>query len=102
MNNTTNHPQDIKDPNLGSSSSSATASADIPLNLPPNHPIARFIHNQRSIPDGAIQEVYAHDNWIPLVKDNVGNNIAVDLAPGQRGKWGQIILFGRDYDTKYI
>ncbi|GMF54126.1 unnamed protein product [[Candida] boidinii] len=103
MNNTTNHSQDIKDPNLGSSSSSsATASADIPLKLPPNHPIARFIHNQRSIPDGAIQEVYAHDNWIPLVKDNVGNNIAVDLAPGQRGKWGQIILFGRDYDTKYI
>ncbi|GMF60646.1 unnamed protein product [[Candida] boidinii] len=104
MNNTTTTThdikQDIKDPNLGSSSSSS--SADIPLNLPPNHPIARFIHNQRSIPDGAIQEVYAHDNWIPLVKDNVGNNIAVDLAPGQRGKWGQIILFGRDYDTKYI
>lgn len=26
----------------------------------------------------------------------------MDLAPGPRGVWGQIILFGRDYDTKYV
>jgi hypothetical protein len=28
--------------------------------------------------------------------------LAVDLAPGPKGSWGQIILFGRDYDTKYV
>ena len=28
--------------------------------------------------------------------------MAVDLAPGPAGKWGQIIIFGRDYDCKYV
>ena len=28
--------------------------------------------------------------------------MAVDLAPGPTGKWGQVILFGRDYDCKYV
>lgn len=28
--------------------------------------------------------------------------MAVDLAPGPAGKWGQVILFGRDYDCKYV
>lgn len=53
-------------------------------------------------PPDAIQKVYAHPAWIPLAKDFSGNNIAVDLCPGPRGTWGQIILFGRDCDTKYV
>ncbi|KAI1853714.1 hypothetical protein JX265_003953 [Neoarthrinium moseri] len=57
---------------------------------------------QDSVPQGAIQRVYAHPGWIPLVRDWGGNNLAVDLAPGPAGTWGQIILFGRDYDTKYV
>lgn len=61
-----------------------------------------FISKQRSIPEGAIQPVYAHPHWIPLARDFAGNNIAVDLAPGPTGRWGQIILFGRDFDTKYV
>ncbi|WBW73006.1 beta-glucan synthase adaptor protein Smi1 [Schizosaccharomyces osmophilus] len=57
---------------------------------------------QSSFPPGAVQCVYAHPGWIPLAKDFVGNNIAVDLAPGPAGHWGQVILFGRDQDTKYV
>ncbi|KAH3663604.1 hypothetical protein OGAPHI_005005 [Ogataea philodendri] len=61
-----------------------------------------FLDQQKSVPRGAVQEVYYHNQWIPLVKDNEGNNIALDLAPGPKGRWGQIILFGRDFDTKYV
>lgn len=57
---------------------------------------------QDSQPSNAIQKVYAHPAWIPLARDWGGNNIAVDLAPGPTGKWGQIILMGRDYDCKYV
>ncbi|EME43375.1 hypothetical protein DOTSEDRAFT_72698 [Dothistroma septosporum NZE10] len=57
---------------------------------------------QDSQPPNAIQKVYAHPAWVPLARDWGGNNIAVDLAPGPAGKWGQIILFGRDYDCKYV
>lgn len=61
-----------------------------------------LLEKQESIPPRAIQKAYAHPGWIPLVRDWGGNNIAVDLAPGPLGKWGQIILFGRDYDCKYV
>lgn len=37
-----------------------------------------------------------------MVRDWGGNNLAIDLAPGPKGQWGQVILFGRDYDTKYV
>ena len=57
---------------------------------------------QDSQPSRAIQKAYAHPGWIPLARDWGGNNIAVDLAPGPVGKWGQIIIFGRDYDCKYV
>ena len=57
---------------------------------------------QDSQPSRAIQKAYAHPSWIPLARDWGGNNIAVDLAPGPTGKWGQVIIFGRDYDCKYV
>ncbi|KAI1814761.1 glucan synthesis regulatory protein [Poronia punctata] len=57
---------------------------------------------QDCVPAGAVQRAYAHPAWIPLVRDWGGNNLAVDLAPGPTGSWGQIILFGRDYDIKYV
>lgn len=53
-------------------------------------------------PEGSVQTVYSHPGWIPMVRDWGGNYIAVDLAPGPNGTWGQIILFGRDYDTKFV
>ncbi|ODQ66632.1 cell wall assembly and cell proliferation coordinating protein [Nadsonia fulvescens var. elongata DSM 6958] len=61
-----------------------------------------WLYHQESVPEECIQKVYAHPGWIPLAKDFCGNNIAVDLAPGPRGKWGQVILFGRDFDRKFV
>lgn len=57
---------------------------------------------QTSQPEGSIQKAYVHPGWIPMARDWGGNNIAVDLAPGPKGTWGQVILFGRDYDCKYV
>lgn len=79
-----------------SSSRSQNASAANP------HWRQDLLARQDSQPAGAIQRVYAHPAWIPLVRDWGGNNLAVDLAPGPTGKWGQVILFGRDYDCKYV
>jgi hypothetical protein len=49
-----------------------------------------------------VQKAYAHPAWIPVARDWGGNHIAIDLAPGPAGKWGQVIIFGRDYDCKYV
>ena len=61
-----------------------------------------LLDKQDSQPAGAIQKAYSHPSWIPLARDWGGNNICVDLAPGPVGKWGQVILMGRDYDCKYV
>ncbi|KAI7493298.1 putative 1,3-beta-glucan biosynthesis protein [Hortaea werneckii] len=61
-----------------------------------------LMDKQDSQPTNAVQKSYAHPAWIPVARDWGGNNIAVDLAPGPTGKWGQIILMGRDYDCKYV
>ena len=61
-----------------------------------------LLARQSSVPPGAVQRAYAHPAWIPLARDWGGNNLAVDLAPGPTGHWGQVIIFGRDYDTKYV
>ena len=85
---------------LGGSSSSSSKPQPQASNNP--HWRSDLLSRQDSQPSGAIQKVYAHPAWIPLVRDWGGNNLAVDLAPGPTGKWGQIILFGRDYDCKYV
>ncbi|KAL8771297.1 MAG: hypothetical protein Q9209_003202 [Squamulea sp. 1 TL-2023] len=81
------------------------------LNLPQQQSTAQgtnplwrqeLLDRQDSQPSRAIQKAYAHPGWIPLARDWGGNNIAVDLAPGPVGKWGQVIIFGRDYDCKYV
>lgn len=61
-----------------------------------------LLGKQESQPPGAVQKAYVHRSWIPLARDWGGNCIAVDLAPGPTGKWGQIIIFGRDYDCKFV
>jgi cell wall assembly regulator SMI1 len=61
-----------------------------------------LLDKQDSQPPNAIQKAYAHPAWIPLARDWGGNNIAIDLAPGPTGRWGQVILIGRDYDCKYV
>ena len=80
----------------GSSSSSSNSNT---TNGPINN---SFIANQRSVPPNSIQPYYYHKGWVVLLKDNIGNQIAMDLSPGPNGKWGQIILFGRDFDTKLV
>ncbi|ODV77534.1 cell wall assembly and cell proliferation coordinating protein [Suhomyces tanzawaensis NRRL Y-17324] len=61
-----------------------------------------FMANQRSIPPNAVQSTYYHKAWIPILKDHIGNQIAIDLSPGPNGNWGQMIIFGRDFDTKLV
>ncbi|WPK27435.1 hypothetical protein PUMCH_004822 [Australozyma saopauloensis] len=64
---------------------------------------------QSSIPPNTILPIYAHSMWIPFASDRAGNYIAIDLShdpedeqqAGTLGKWGQVILFGRDFDTKF-
>ena len=55
-----------------------------------------------SVPKGAVQLEYTCRSWIPLSQDHGGNNLGVDLAPGPKGTVGQVIIFGRDEDTKYV
>ena len=86
---------------LGGSSSSSSKPPPIQTGQNP-HWRQDLLARQDSQPSNAIQKVYAHPGWIPLVRDWGGNNLAVDLAPGPAGKWGQVILFGRDYDCKYV
>ena len=82
-----------------SSSNAPTSTADQQKNsLWRDELLAR----QDSQPPNAVQKAYAHPAWVPLARDWGGNCIAVDLAPGPTGKWGQIILFGRDYDCKFV
>lgn len=57
---------------------------------------------QKSYPENKIKLQYANPNWIPLVTDNTGNQIAIDLDPDVDGVYGQVIIFGREYDTKYV
>jgi len=85
----------------GSSSSSAVPVAQAQASANPNWR-QDLIDKQDSQPANAIQKAYAHPAWIPMARDWGGNNIAIDLAPGPTGKWGQVILMGRDYDCKYV
>lgn len=71
------------------------------LNVSPD--AARY-PSQRSIPPGTIHPIFAHPMWIPMITDKVGNCIGIDLSPPNTGKgvWGQVILFGREFDTKFL
>ncbi|KAG6864339.1 hypothetical protein C0991_010340 [Blastosporella zonata] len=55
-----------------------------------------------SIPPGWIRKEYSQRGWIPLIADKVGNYVGVDLHPGESGSVGQVIVFGRDFDTKVV
>ncbi|KAK8038225.1 hypothetical protein PG994_014992 [Apiospora phragmitis] len=87
---------------FGGSSNQASSSRSSPSGSQTSNWKQDLLAKQDSVPVGAVQRAYAHQAWIPLVRDWGGNNLAVDLAPGPTGTWGQIILFGRDYDIKYV
>ncbi|MEM6801194.1 MAG: SMI1/KNR4 family protein [Bacteroidota bacterium] len=42
--------------------------------------------------------MYTTPYWIPFMSDGTGNFKAIDLAPGPKGRAGQIISFGADED----
>ncbi|KAF3988193.1 hypothetical protein FT663_03507 [Candidozyma haemuli var. vulneris] len=101
----------IEESNLGSDLSDGHSEASYSSNSRPESAqrTNSLYNNQRSVPPGAIQPIYAHSRWTPLITDEVGNCIGVDLshspeASGEsanQGKWGQVILFGRDFNTKF-
>lgn len=55
-----------------------------------------------SVPPSWIKQLYACRGWIPLLSDRTGNYVGVDLDPGPGGSWGQVIVFGRDFDRKCV
>lgn len=55
-----------------------------------------------SIPPGYIRREYSSRGWIPLAADKAGNYLGVDLNPDEKGSAGQVIIFGRDIDTKVV
>lgn len=61
-----------------------------------------YLMHQKSVPVDAVQSYYVHRGWIPIAKDLYGNLLGLDLAPGPAGVRGQIILYGRDFDTKVV
>jgi cell wall assembly regulator SMI1 len=63
---------------------------------------SRLRDTMQSIPPGWARREYSNRGWIPLVSDKAGNYIGVDLNPDEGGSIGQVIVFGRDFDTKVI
>ena len=63
---------------------------------------AALVDSMQSIPPNWVRKAYSQRGWIPLIADKVGNYIGVDLSPGELGQVGQVIVFGRDFDTKVV
>ncbi len=42
-----------------------------------------------------LQPVWWHRGWIPFAEDSAGNLMCIDLAPGPRGRAGQLVAFER-------
>jgi len=58
--------------------------------------------NMQSIPPNWIRREYSQRGWIPLISDKAGNYVGIDLSPDTAGASGQVIVFGRDFDTKVV
>jgi len=65
---------------------------------------ARLRAAMGSCPAGWIRHEYSCPGWVPLITDHMGNYVGVDLMPPADGGGtpGQVILFGRDFDTKLV
>ncbi|KAI9446375.1 hypothetical protein H4582DRAFT_1843686 [Lactarius indigo] len=64
------------------------------------HPRLREV--MQSVPPNWIRKEYSQRGWIPLISDKTGNYVGVDLNPEKGGSVGQVIVFGRDFDTKVV
>ncbi|KAL7415116.1 hypothetical protein BDY24DRAFT_383759 [Mrakia frigida] len=62
----------------------------------------RLIATMGSLPPKWCKRAYANRGWLPLISDRSGNYVGVDLDPGTGGEWGQVIVFGRDFDRKCV
>lgn len=64
----------------------------------------RLKARMKSCPPQWVRAEYACAGWIPLIADGNGNYVGVDLTPNPSGggRAGQVILFGRDFDTKVV
>jgi cell wall assembly regulator SMI1 len=58
--------------------------------------------SMQSIPTGWIRKEYSQRGWIPLIGDKAGNYVGIDVNPADGGSIGQVIVFGRDFDTKIV
>ncbi|KAI5117659.1 hypothetical protein M0805_008889 [Coniferiporia weirii] len=63
---------------------------------------ARLREVMQSIPPSYVRCAYSQRGWIPLITDKTGNYLGIDLNPDERGAPGQVIVFGRDFDTKVV
>ncbi|KAJ7702277.1 hypothetical protein B0H17DRAFT_1004194 [Mycena rosella] len=63
---------------------------------------AQLRQSMQSIPTGWVRKEYSQRGWIPLIADKAGNYVGVDLNPEEGGATGQVIVFGRDFDTKIV
>ena len=57
---------------------------------------------QQSVPPNYVRKAYSERGWIPLIADKAGNYVGIDLHPDEAGTAGQVIVFGRDFDTKVV
>lgn len=64
------------------------------------HPQLREV--MQSVPPNWIRKEYSQRGWIPLISDKMGNYVGVDLNPEKGGSVGQVVVFGRDFDTKVV
>jgi cell wall assembly regulator SMI1 len=55
-----------------------------------------------SFPEDAIKKIYFNPNWVPIIFDNLGNYIGLDLDPDAKGTVGQVINFGRDEEDMFV
>lgn len=62
----------------------------------------RLKEGMKSIPPGYVRCDYSNRGWIPLITDKGGNYIGIDINPDEKGRPGQVIIFGRDFDTKVV
>jgi len=61
-----------------------------------------FAWNMASRPPGAVKPMYTNPHWIALSRDAGGNHMGLDFDPDHSGSVGQMIVFGRDEDTKIL
>jgi cell wall assembly regulator SMI1 len=61
---------------------------------------ANLDRHMSSTPPGFVKTQYANGLWLPFAFDWGGNYLGIDLDPGERGRYGQVINFGRDEERK--